>query len=166
MDSRASFFLKISGLFFVCSIILLALGMFTALPYRVGLLALACAAAFAVTGYKGCRGYTYTAWVMVCVGGGFSFPQFLMEWHSFPLPLLIVPLTQLCMFGMGATLSLDDFRRILVSPWPIFIGAMLQFTVMPFVGFLVVMMFGFEGELAAGIILIGSVSGGLASNVI
>jgi BASS family bile acid:Na+ symporter len=51
-------------------------------------------------------------------------------------------------------------------PWPVFIGMFLQFSIMPLVGFAIAMLFGFEPEVAAGIILIGSVSGGVASNLI
>jgi BASS family bile acid:Na+ symporter len=51
-------------------------------------------------------------------------------------------------------------------PWPVFIGFFLQFSIMPLVGYSIAMLFGFEPEIAAGIILIGSVSGGVASNLI
>jgi BASS family bile acid:Na+ symporter len=45
-------------------------------------------------------------------------------------------------------------------------GVVLQFLVMPLVGFLIAKSLGFSGELAAGCVLVGSVSGGTASNVI
>jgi len=111
------------------------------------------------------RGFSFTAWVLVCVGFALAYPQYLHEWGGFSLSLLIVPLTQLIMFGMGTTLSLKDFSRILVAPWPVFLGVVLQFCVMPVTGFLIATSLGFEGELAAGIVLIGSVSGGVASNL-
>ena len=87
------------------------------------------------------------------------------QWGGLKLTLLIVPLTQLIMFGMGTTLSIKDFSRILISPWPVLLGVILQFGVMPAMGFIIAVSFGFEGELAAGIVLIGSVSGGVASNL-
>ena len=46
------------------------------------------------------------------------------------------------------------------------IGVLLQFFVMPLVGFLLDKSLGFSGELAAGCVLVGSVAGGTASNVI
>ena len=36
--------------------------------------------------------------------------------------ILIVPLIQIIMFGMGTTLSVADFTRVLRMPWPVFIG--------------------------------------------
>ncbi len=69
------------------------------------------------------------------------------------------------MFGMGTTLSLEDFARVTRSPWPVFIGMALQFSVMPVVGFIIARSMGFDGEIAAGIVLIGSCSGGVASNL-
>ena len=45
-------------------------------------------------------------------------------------------------------------------------GVFLQFLVMPVVGFMLAKALGFSGELAAGCVLVGSVAGGTASNVI
>ncbi|MDQ5928297.1 MAG: bile acid:Na+ symporter, family, partial [Bacteroidota bacterium] len=47
----------------------------------------------------------------------------------------------------------------------VLIGLLGHFTIMPLMGFLIAKTFGFEPEIAAGIILIGSCSSGLASNV-
>jgi BASS family bile acid:Na+ symporter len=51
-------------------------------------------------------------------------------------------------------------------PWPVFIGMFLQYTIMPFVGFGIAALLRFEPEIGAGIVLIGSVPGGVASNLI
>jgi BASS family bile acid:Na+ symporter len=67
---------------------------------------------------------------------------------------------------MGTTLSLSDFLRVAKRPWAVAIGVGLQFLVMPFVGFLLAKGCGFSGELAAGCVLVGSVAGGTASNVV
>jgi BASS family bile acid:Na+ symporter len=50
-------------------------------------------------------------------------------------------------------------------PRAVLIGMFLQFTIMPLTGWTIATIFGFEPEIAAGIILIGSCSGGVASNV-
>ena len=47
----------------------------------------------------------------------------------------------------------------------VLIGLICQFTIMPIIGFLLTKVFDFEPEIAAGVILIGSCSSGLASNV-
>ena len=111
------------------------------------------------------RGFAFTIWVFAFVAASMFYPAAFGTWFGFDLRFLIVPLIQIITFGMGTTLSLADFRRVLVSPWPVFIGMVLQFSVMPVVGFLIATGFRFEPEVAAGVILIGSVSGGVASNL-
>ncbi len=147
------------------AIILLFLALWGMVPYRAGFFVLLISAALFVMSHDKLRGFSFTAWVLACVGFALAWPQYLHSWGGFELPLLIVPLTQLIMFGMGTTLSLKDFSGILVAPWPVLLGVVLQFGVMPVIGFVVALSLGFEGELAAGIVLIGSVSGGVASNL-
>jgi BASS family bile acid:Na+ symporter len=72
---------------------------------------------------------------------------------------------QLVMFGMGVHMTLKDFAGVAKSPRGVLIGIVCHFTVMPLVGLALTKIFHFEPEIAAGIILIGSCSSGLASNV-
>ena len=109
--------------------------------------------------------YAFTLWVLVAVAASMSAPGAFRSWFGRDLKVLIVPLIQIITFGMGTTLSGKDFRNVLVMPWPVFIGVALQFLIMPLVGFAIAMTFGFPPEVAAGVILIGSVSSGVASNV-
>ena len=104
--------------------------------------------------------------VLASAAIAFAFPEAFKEWGGVKLTSLIVPAIQLIMFAMGTTLSLDDFLRVAKRPWAVAIGVFLQFLVMPAVGFLLAKGFGFSGELAAGCVLVGSVAGGTASNVI
>ena len=69
------------------------------------------------------------------------------------------------MFGMGTQMSLRDFGGIVKTPRGVFVGLVCHFSVMPLVGFGLTKLFRFPPEIAAGIILIGSCSSGLASNV-
>lgn len=143
-----------------------ALGLFSsAVNWKGGIVFLLAAVALRVRGSESWRGYAFTVWVFVSVAWAFVYPQAFGSWGGFKLSGLIVPLIQIIMFGMGTTLSPADFTRILKMPWPVFIGAILQFSIMPAVAFLVAKACGFDGELAAGVVLIGSVSGGVASNV-
>lgn len=112
------------------------------------------------------KSVAFTAWVFVFVAASMVRPGAFGTWFGFDLKLLIVPLIQIIMFGMGTTLSAADFTRVLAMPWPVVVGIVLQYTVMPFVGFGLATAFGFEPEIAAGVILIGSAPGGVASNVI
>ncbi len=111
------------------------------------------------------RSYAFTVWVFAFVAGSMFYPVVFMTWGGWDLGKLIVPLIQIIMFGMGTTLSLADFTRVLKMPWPVFIGFFLQFTIMPLVGFLLAKAFGFTNEIAAGVVLIGCCPSGVASNV-
>jgi len=62
-------------------------------------------------------------------------------------------------------MSIKDFTGIRKSGRGVLIGLLGHFTIMPITGFFIAKTFGFEPEIAAGIILIGSCSSGLASNV-
>lgn len=71
----------------------------------------------------------------------------------------------LTMFGIGAVLQIEDFKRILHKPIIVLIGCCSQFTFMPLGAFILAGAFGFSSELAAGLILTGSAPGAMASNV-
>ena len=104
--------------------------------------------------------------ILACAAVAFAFPSAFKEWGGVKLMSLVVPAIQVIMFGMGTTLSASDFLRVAKRPWAVATGVFLQFMVMPVVGFLLAKAFGFSGELAAGCVLVGSVAGGTASNVI
>jgi BASS family bile acid:Na+ symporter len=110
-------------------------------------------------------GFAFSLWVLVGVTAAMFYPQFFLTWGDYRLSNLIVPLIQIIMVGMGTTLSLSDFARVLALPRAVLVGIVLQFLVMPLSGFLLAHAFGFSGGVAAGIVLIGSVPGGVASNV-
>jgi len=111
------------------------------------------------------KNFAFTMWVFAFVAASMFYPGAFRSWFGQDLKILIVPLIQIITFGMGTTLNLKSFERVLTMPWPVFIGIVLQFTIMPLVGYGIAMILGFAPEIAAGIILIGSVSSGVASNV-
>ncbi|MHC4243142.1 MAG: bile acid:sodium symporter family protein [Planctomycetota bacterium] len=111
------------------------------------------------------KSFTFTVWVFAFVAASMIYPKAFMTWSGFNLGILIVPLIQIIMFGMGTTLCLADFGRVFKMPWPVFIGFILQFTVMPLTGLALAKIFGFKAEIAAGVVLIGSCPGGVASNL-
>jgi len=71
----------------------------------------------------------------------------------------------LTMFGIGAVLRVEDFRRITERPVIVLIGSAAQFTIMPLGAFLVTRWLGLPDVLAVGLILAGSAPGAMASNV-
>ena len=113
------------------------------------------------------RGYQFTAWIIAAVVCAMLYPQAFLKWGEFDLrnKWIILLVVQLVMFGMGTQMSLRDFAGIAKTPGAVLVGFLGQFTIMPLVGFTLTRIFRFEPEIAAGIILIGSCSAGLASNV-
>jgi len=71
----------------------------------------------------------------------------------------------LTMFGIGAVLQAEDFKRILQKPIIVLIGSCAQFSIMPFGAFFLARLFGLPPEIAVGLILTGSAPGAMASNV-
>lgn len=111
------------------------------------------------------KSFAFTVWVFAFVAASMVYPTAFGSWFGVDLKILIVPLIQIIMFGMGTTLSVADFGRVFKMPWPVFVGFVLQFSVMPLTGLALAKIFGFEAEIAAGVVLIGSCPGGVASNL-
>jgi bile acid:Na+ symporter, BASS family len=108
----------------------------------------------------------FTIWVFAAVAIGMYYPQYFQKIGDFKLTGLIVPLIQLIMFTMGTEMSLKDFEGVIKTPKAVFIGLVCHFTIMPIVGVSLAKGFGFPPEIAAGIVLIGSVPSGVSSNVL
>jgi BASS family bile acid:Na+ symporter len=116
---------------------------------------------------KTLRGYQFTAWIIAVVTAAMTYPTHFLHVGDFDMMNKWVMLIaiQMVMFGMGTQMSLHDFAGVAKSPRGVFVGIFCHFTVMPLVGLALTKIFHFEPEIAAGIILIGSCSSGLASNV-
>ena len=71
----------------------------------------------------------------------------------------------LTMFGIGAVISPDDFKRIAQKPVVVLIGSVAQFTIMPLGAFGVAKIFNLGPQMAVGLILAGCMPGAMASNV-
>lgn len=121
--------------------------------------------AFGIRGFKAIKGFSYTIWIFTAVTASLLYPQMFISIGGFRLNNLIVPLLQIIMFGMGSQMSLEDFTGVLKMPKGVIIGVGAHYIVMPLVGFGVAHLFDFSPEISAGIILIGCVPSGLASNV-
>jgi BASS family bile acid:Na+ symporter len=70
------------------------------------------------------------------------------------------------MLGMGITLSVDDFRRVLRMPRAVGAGFCAQYTIMPLLGWSLAHVLALPTPLAVGLILVGCCPGGTASNVV
>jgi BASS family bile acid:Na+ symporter len=121
--------------------------------------------ALSFRGVLALKGLAFTILIFAAVSISMYFPAPFISLGSFEMKVLIVPLLQIIMFGMGTAMSLKDFYGIIKMPKGVLVGLLCQFSIMPLVGFSLAMLFQFPPEIAAGIVLIGSSPSGLASNV-
>ncbi len=112
------------------------------------------------------KGYSYTLLIFAAVTTALHYPQYFVELNGFKFAVLITPLIQLIMFGMGTSMSFQDFVGVVKMPKGVIIGVFSHFLIMPLLGFTLASFSGFPPEIAAGIILIGCSPNGMASNVI
>lgn len=111
------------------------------------------------------KSFAFSIWIFASVSAAMFFPGYFLEVGGYRLSNLIVPLIQVIMFGMGTQLSLSDFKGVLKKPRGVLIGITCQYSIMPLVGISLALAFNFPAEVAAGVVLIGSCPGGVASNV-
>ena len=69
------------------------------------------------------------------------------------------------MFGMGSSLTLNDFKAIAKSPRGVLIGFVSQFGLMPLIAFGLSHVLGLAPAFAISLILIGTLPGGTTSNM-
>jgi len=72
----------------------------------------------------------------------------------------------LLMLGLGASLTVADFLRVLKNPKDFFIGFVCQLFVLPLIAYLLVIFLKVPIELALGVMLIAAAPGGVTSNVL
>ncbi|MFT8431410.1 ketopantoate/pantoate/pantothenate transporter PanS [Acetobacter orientalis] len=77
----------------------------------------------------------------------------------------IMPLLAFVMFTMGVSLTPADFWRVARRPGPVLAGVGLHYLVMPFGAWLIAHLLAMPPALTTGMVLVGCVSSGTASNV-
>jgi bile acid:Na+ symporter, BASS family len=77
----------------------------------------------------------------------------------------VTTLLTIIMLSMGVTLSIDDFRRVFTRPAPVVAGIVLHYLVMPLAAWVIAKALRMPPDLTAGMVLVGSVASGTASNV-
>ena len=103
----------------------------------------------------------FPLWAILISVFAYFQPEAVIGFKSWIIPLLVF-----IMFCMGITLKVEDFKRVLKRPKIIVITTLLQFLLMPLAAFVISRLLNFSTELLVGMILVGAVSGGTASNVI
>ena len=69
------------------------------------------------------------------------------------------------MLGMGATLTVDDFKDVVREPKSISYGMLIQLLLVPIIGLVFISVFGLVGGVAVGVALIVAIPGGTTSNI-
>jgi BASS family bile acid:Na+ symporter len=100
-------------------------------------------------------------WVVIVAVIGFYYPPVLvvfepyLDWMFF-----------FTMLGIGIVLNFADFKPLVQKPQLVILGLLAQFSIMPALGFIIGNLLDLTVPLKLGLILVGSVPGAMASNVI
>ena len=103
----------------------------------------------------------FPLWTVLSAAVGLTKPAF----FNFMTTPMITFCLALLMFSMGITLTIDDFLRVFKKPDVIGLGFLYCYVAMPALAFVIGNAIGLSGPLLAGLILVGSINGGQASNL-
>lgn len=104
---------------------------------------------------------TFALWVLLFAGIAMYMPEAFIWLKSY-----ITWMLGIIMFGMGMTLSWEDFKSVFSQPKAVAVGVSAQFIVMPLLAWGLCIAFRLPAEIAVGVLLVGCCPGGTASNVI
>ena len=102
----------------------------------------------------------FPLWAIIFALTAVKFPGLFITFKSGIVPLLMV-----VMFGMGMTLTWENFSKVFKMPGVIGFGVLVQYLIMPVTAFLIAKGFNLSPNLTAGVVLLGCSSGGTASDV-
>lgn len=102
----------------------------------------------------------FPIWAICCAVVAYFLPDFFL-----PIRAQTSHLLMFVMFTMGVTLSIDDFKRVAKKPKAVIACTLLHYIVMPLAALLLSKLFNMRPELLVGMVLVGSVASGTASNV-
>lgn len=104
---------------------------------------------------------TFALWVLLFAALALLAPSAFV-W----LKVYILWMLGIIMFGMGMTLTLNDFKGVVQQPKAVVVAVAAQFIVMPGLAYVLCQLLQLPAEIAVGVILVGCCPGGTASNVI
>ena len=81
------------------------------------------------------------------------------------LPTLLIGALALIMFGLGLSLTLGDFRRLLGHPKAVVLALALQAAVLPALCYFLIVALGVEPVYAVGLMLLAASPGGVSANL-
>ena len=92
-----------------------------------------------------------------------SFQWVLGEYNGINMLNLLLSIV---LFTMGTTLKANDFANVFKNPKEIGVGISAQYVIMPLIAFALARVFSLNEALTVGLVLVGTVPGGTASDVI
>jgi Sodium Bile acid symporter family len=102
----------------------------------------------------------FPLWVVLgCLSGLFG-QQLYTSWYK---PVYVTSMLAITMLCMGFTLSVEDMTNVMKTPQRVMTGAVLQYSIMPALGFLISRAPNLPPPFAAGIILVACCPGGCAT---
>ncbi|BCL39586.1 bile acid:sodium symporter family protein [Nostoc sp. MS1] len=103
----------------------------------------------------------FFVWVLIGATYGYFFPKIAASGSSnISIALGVV------MLGMGLTITLEQLKGLRYAGKALILGVVLQFTIMPLLGWLAATVLKLPPMLALGVILVGASPGGTASEVV
>lgn len=102
----------------------------------------------------------FPVWAVVVALCAYVMPE-----HFTVIKGAVQPLLMFIMFVMGLTLSRQDVVGIVKSPKALILGLVLHYTVMPLAALLVSRLLHLPADITIGMLLVGAVASGTASNV-
>jgi BASS family bile acid:Na+ symporter len=81
------------------------------------------------------------------------------------LPVLLLVALALVMFGLGLSLSSQDFRRLLQSPRAVIFVLLLQVVALPVVCYFIIVAAGLSPAYGVGLTLLAASPGGVSANL-
>lgn len=104
----------------------------------------------------------YTAFFVIGTAALTYFFPSLCSWVKGNAQIAILGLI---MLSMGMTLGSKDYKILAQRPLDILIGAVAQFTIMPFIAITIASTFNLSPGLTLGLVLVGCCPGGVSSNI-
>lgn len=145
---------------------------------------------FACSKIEKLKSLTYTMFILCLVCVAMYYPWPFQGWGEIKFFKFIPYLLMVIMFGVGSQMSLDEFKGVVRMPKAVCLGIACHYTIMPLLGFTLSRLVTFDGgkiatamglaqagqiipeqavalsgAISAGVVLIGCVPSGLASNV-
>ena len=71
----------------------------------------------------------------------------------------------LMMLGLGTSLTISDFSRVIKNPKNFFVGLICQLILLPIIAFALIKLLNTPAELAVGVMIIAAAPGGVTSNI-